>query len=129
MARKTSPTRVEDPVRSNGSSFDSKPTEHRPEGERPSLPIEEIAACYPGEWVAVKVAQLDDRQRITHGRVLAHSKARKRISDALLHAHQEDPAAHTYVFVGGAQPRTADEWRERLAAAAGAVKDYRDAWW
>jgi hypothetical protein len=87
------------------------------------LPIEDIYPLYPGEWVAVKVTALDKHQRISHGEVLAHSASRKKVSKALLQAHRDDPGVHTYLFVGG--PRlTVEAWREQLAEAAGALKDY-----
>src|SRR5438067_1538662 len=92
------------------------------------LPIEEIYPLYPGEWVVVKVTALDKEQRISHAVVLAHSASRKKVSKALLQAHRDDPRVHTYLFVGGLR-LTVEAWREQLAEAAGALKDYRDAWW
>ena len=90
------------------------------------LPIEEIYGLYPGEWVVVKVTTLDERQTISHGVVLAHSRSRKRISAALLRTHQKDPTVHTYLFFGGSEPATDEEWRERLAQASAKIKDYKD---
>jgi hypothetical protein len=100
-----------------------------PKEHREPLPIDEIYPKYPHEWVVVKVTAVDEHQRISHGQVLAHSASRKKVSKALLEAHRQDPSVHTYLFVGGPRPKTVGEWRERLAEAAGKVKDYRDAWW
>lgn len=91
-----------------------------------SVPIDEIYPLYPGEWVAVKVTALDEDQNISHGEVLAHSRSRKKVSRALLRAHRADPSVHTYLFVGGSEPATTEEWREQLAQAAGEIKDYKD---
>lgn len=103
----------------------------RPSGKLPaeSLPIDEIASRYPGEWVVVEVTALDERQRIAHGRVVVHGTSRRKVAKAHIQAHRDNPGIQTYLFVGGSSPATVEEWREQLARAAGAIKDYRDAWW
>lgn len=91
--------------------------------------VAELAARFPDEWVVVRVTELDDRQQVSHGQLLAHCPSQKKAWQVVVQASREDPNAQIYLFLGGTPPGTADEWRERLAEAAGKIKDYRDAWW
>jgi hypothetical protein len=95
----------------------------RPTAEPPaeSLPIDEIAARYPDEWIVVEVAELDESHRIVRGRVLAHGTSARKVMKAHIQAHRDNPGIHTYLFVGGSPPATIEEWRERLAQAPGAI--------
>jgi hypothetical protein len=83
-----------------------------------SLPMEEIYPLYPGEWVLVRVTGRDAERGFTHGQVLAHSRSRKKVSQALFRAHDEDPNILTYLFTGGPSPTTSEEWAEALARGA-----------
>lgn len=125
MARRVSGTKAGGRSESRGPATapPRRSSTEEPVGPRP---IDEIYPLYPGEWVAVKVTALDERQAISHGEVLAHSRSRKKVSAALLRAHKEDPNVRTYVVAGGPQPGTVEEWRESLAEAAGKIKDYKD---
>ena len=82
------------------------------------MPLDQIYALYPGEWVLVKAVECDERQNIVRAEVLAHSTSRKRLSEALVRAHREDPRVRTYIFPGGQHTASPEEWREQLAAAA-----------
>jgi hypothetical protein len=68
----------------------------RPEG----IPIDELRALYPDEWIAVKVTNPDDPQKAARGTVLAHGRARGDVSDAVIEAHRSNPEICTYVFYG-----------------------------
>ncbi len=70
----------------------------RPQPE--DVPIDELRALYPDEWIAVKVTSLDDRHRVSRGTVLAHGPARSDVSDAVIAASRGDPGVRTYVFYG-----------------------------
>lgn len=83
-----------------------------------SLPMEEIYPLYPGEWVLVRVTGRDAEHGLTHGQVLAHSRSRKKVSQALFRAHDEDPNILTYLFTGGRSPTTREERTEALARGA-----------
>lgn len=96
VARQTAPRR-NGPVRTRRQAGLSAP-------EQASVPIEEIYPLYRGEWVLVKVTGLDRERGITHGQVLAHSRRRRTVSNALVRAHQQHPGIHTYLFPGGMPP-------------------------
>ena len=57
-----------------------------------------------------KVIALNESHQIARAEVLAQDPSRKKVSEALLEVHTKELLARTYVFVGGAQPTTA-EWQ------------------
>ena len=89
-----------------------------PGGGPGSLPLDQIYPLHPGEWVLVKAVECDERQNIVRAEILAHSTSRKRVSEALIQAHRDDPSVRTYLFPGGQHAASPEEWREQLAEAA-----------
>jgi hypothetical protein len=91
------------------------------------LNIDEVNDRFPREWILLKVARTDERDRVTHGYVLAHTRSRKQVSKGVKRVEQEDPAAHLYIFVGGTRVLSLEEWRTRLAELPD--KPYVNAHW
>lgn len=81
-----------------------------------SLPIEEIYDSYPDEWVATKVTGWDNGE-ISHAVVLAHGPTEGSVTEAAIHAHEVDPKACTYIFLGGHRATSSEEWHEQLMKA------------
>jgi len=91
------------------------------------LSIDEVNDRFPGEWILLNVARTDERDRVTHGYVLAHTRSRKQVSKVIKRVDQEDPTAHLYIFVGGTRVLSLEEWQRRLAELAD--KPYVNAHW
>lgn len=117
VARQLSPARVDARKRYHESA--AAGPAGRPRGDRTeSLPIDEIAANFPDRWLVVHVTVLDEHQQVSQGHLLANCSSQKKAWQAVVRAHQDDPHAQLYLFLGGTLPATVEEWRERLAEAA-----------
>jgi hypothetical protein len=91
------------------------------------LSIEEVNDRFPGEWIVLRVARTNDRDQITHGHVLAHTKSAKLMARAAEQAFAENPAVRLYLFVGGTRVLSQEEWLRRLNELAD--KPYINAHW
>lgn len=92
------------------------------------LSMTEIAELYPrGEWIAMKITGTDERHEC-RGIVLGHSRSRKRVSEALMRAHDDDPDSLLTVFTAGTRVATGDDLRKALAEFA-KTGDYVNARW
>ena len=114
MARQLSPVNLRHPERPHASASAVAPNPVL-SAHAESLPIDEIGEQFPREWVLVRITALDQHQHATHGQLISHSRSQKKVCDAMVQAHREDPTARTYYFYGGRVPATVEEWRERLA--------------
>ncbi len=94
---------------------------------REILSLEEVNERYLGEWVLLRVTQLDEEGEIIRAQVLKHSRSRAAISPALARAHDEDPNSILSVFLGGTRKVTWDEWRAILRRLA--EEEYVNARW
>jgi len=86
-----------------------------------------VNARYFGEWVLLKVGELDDDGDVTKGQVLQHSRSGAGLARATKKAHQDDPQCQLYLFIGGTRSVSQDEFREALARAA--EEEYVNARW
>jgi hypothetical protein len=127
MVRPRNPAGIGTQARPPGSAAAS-PAGMPADSRTATSPVEELEARFPDEWVVVRVTELDEHQQVSGGELLAHCRSQKKAWQVVVQASREDPNAQIYLFLGGTPPGTAAEWRERLAEAAGKVKNYRDAW-
>ena len=81
------------------------------------LSLTDVNYRYPGEWIVLQVTDVDADGAITRGRVLDHSPSRKQVSKTVKRAHEENPNQHLYVFVAGAAPESAQQFRQEVADA------------
>lgn len=95
--------------------------------ELEALPLEEINERYFGEWVLLRVTEVDTEGHITHGKVLVHSKTGAGLARASKKAHREDPNCHLSLFIGGTRRITGDELREAMEKAS--KEEYVNARW
>jgi hypothetical protein len=91
------------------------------------LSIDEVNDRFPGEWILLRIARRNEREQVTHGYVLAHTKSRKQISNVLRRVDEEAARIPVYVFVGGTRMLSQDEWLRRLSELAD--KPYINAHW
>jgi len=77
----------------------------------PERPIDEIVACYTGEWVVIKVTGVDEAGAINRGQLVEHSPSRTKITRAAKRLHKHDPQARTYVDRGGTRMSAKEFWR------------------
>ena len=98
-------------------------SEHMPQ----PISVDDASRIYEGEWVLMKVTGSDENGHITEGAVLCHSPSRKKISQRLQQAREQDPSMHVYIFPGGTRRVPGDQLREIIANAARA--EYVNARW
>lgn len=89
--------------------------------------LEDVNARHFGEWVLLKVTELDEHGSINRAQILKHSKSRAAISLALAKAHDADPICHLSVFLGGTRKVSGKELRENLRRVA--AEGYVNARW
>lgn len=53
------------------------------------MTLEEIKQRYPGEWVLIEFAELDEELRVVEGEVIAHSSNKDEIYKKLLELENE----------------------------------------
>ena len=91
------------------------------------LSYEEAGERYPHEWILLNITRVSEEGITTHGRVIEHSRSRKRISKTLGRFWEREPDAHVVIFVGGTRRVSGDEFRKAMAEAA--ERDYVNARW
>jgi hypothetical protein len=91
------------------------------------LTYEEAGERYLHEWILLKITRVSEEGVTTHGRVIDHSRSRKRISKTLARFWEGEPDAHVVIYVGGTRHVTGDEFRKAIAEAA--ERDYVNARW
>ena len=91
------------------------------------LSLEEVNDRYFGEWVLLRVLELNEYGDILRAEVLEHNRSRAAISRAVKKADRADPTCHLSVFLGGTRRVSGDELREVLARVA--KEEYVNARW
>jgi hypothetical protein len=80
----------------------------------PVMTINEAAEAYPDEWIFMMVTEEDERGLSTAGKVLLHSRNRKKLADdtvALLKGVREAPPdARAFYTYKGLRFNTHEEW-------------------
>ncbi len=92
-----------------------------------TITVDEASARFPGEWVLMRVTQLDEMGFIHSGQVLYHSPSRREISKHVRARRRSEPAVYLYVFPGGMRRVSAQEWSAHLSRAA--TEHYVNARW
>ena len=82
------------------------------------LSLEAVNQRYLGEWVLLKVTQVDNDGDVTQGLVAHHSRSGAGLARATKKAHREEPRCQLYLFIAGTRRVSNDEFREALARAA-----------
>lgn len=91
------------------------------------LTYEEAGERYLHEWILLQITRLSEEGVITHGRVIEHSRSRRRISKTLARFWEREPDAEVVIYVGGTRHVTGDEFRKAIAEAT--ERDYVNARW
>jgi hypothetical protein len=89
--------------------------------------LEDVNERHPGEWVLLRVVELDEDGDIVLAEILKHSKSRAAISRSVGEAHDADPMCHLSVFLGGTRRVSGNELREALSRVA--EDEYVNARW
>lgn len=82
------------------------------------LPLDDLYAMYPGEWVLAEVLEVRDDDGRALGRVLLHSRSCDDVFDEVVRVRSERPEIHISVFPGGSSIPSAEAAREIFAQAA-----------
>jgi hypothetical protein len=115
------------PPDQSSTRYKDHPSVPASEAEHPVLSVYAASERFVGEWILLRVTGTDEETNLAVGEVVKHSLDRRDISRAVRRLHQQDPAAHLYVFVGGTRRLVGDELRAALAE--GAKGPYVNARW